>query len=141
MDVESDDEGSDKEGGEKMNGIRVGIVQFKNVVLNLLYDYFWPRTFYLKGEDSSSSSDEEGDERRANSPPPLPPKEAPPLPPPLPPQPDQVVIRKDYNPKGMCNFFYRVRTVLKSPLKLKILFAWWLWKIFKLHTAFLPLET
>ena len=55
---------------------------------------------FLKTEDSSSSSDEEVEESRANSPPPLPPKEAPPLPPPLPPQPDQVVIRKDYNPKG-----------------------------------------
>lgn len=75
MEVESDDEGSDKEDVEKTNGARTE-------------------------DSSSSSSDDEAEEnRRASSPPPLPPKEAPPLPPPLPPQPDQVVIRKDYNPK------------------------------------------
>lgn len=37
---------------------------------------------------------------RAPSPPPQPPKEAPPQLPPLPPNPEQVVVRKDYNPKG-----------------------------------------
>ncbi|XP_035224925.1 splicing factor 3A subunit 1-like isoform X2 [Stegodyphus dumicola] len=73
MEVESDEEGSDKDTAEKAGGAKAD-------------------------EESSSSSDEEEDKRRA-SPPPLPPKEAPPLPPPLPPQPDQVVIRKDYNPK------------------------------------------
>ncbi|GIY86621.1 splicing factor 3A subunit 1 [Caerostris extrusa] len=70
MDVDSEEEGSDKEELARKN----------------------------KKDDNSSSSDE-GDEKRGASPPPMPPKEAPPLPPPLPPQPDQVVIRKDYNPK------------------------------------------
>lgn len=37
---------------------------------------------------------------RPPSPPPQPPKEAPPQLPPLPPNPEQVVVRKDYNPKG-----------------------------------------
>ncbi|XP_054713401.1 splicing factor 3A subunit 1-like [Uloborus diversus] len=73
MEVESDEESSDKEITDKTNASK-------------------------PGEDSSSSSDEDEEDHRA-SPPPLPPKEAPPLPPPLPPQPDQVVIRKDYNPK------------------------------------------
>ncbi|XP_055948253.1 splicing factor 3A subunit 1-like [Argiope bruennichi] len=73
MEVESDEEGSDRE------------VSKNDKEKNM--------------EESSSSSDEEGEDKRGASPPPLPPKEAPPLPPPLPPQPDQVVIRKDYNPK------------------------------------------
>ena len=53
-------------------------------------------------------SDEEGDTVRTTSPPvappppPPPPSEAP-QPPPLPPAPDQVVIKKDYDPKGVYN--------------------------------------
>ncbi|XP_042894743.1 splicing factor 3A subunit 1 [Parasteatoda tepidariorum] len=74
MEVESDDDGSDKEPGrEKVSKDKVA-------------------------DDSSSSSDEETD--RA-SPPPLPSEDSTPMLPPLPPQPDQVVIRKDYNPKGV----------------------------------------
>ncbi|KAG8194724.1 hypothetical protein JTE90_026374 [Oedothorax gibbosus] len=72
MEVDSGDEGSDKETSEKRNA--------------------------KPGDETTSSEDEDG-EKRSSSPPPLPPKEAPPLPPPLPPQPDQVLIRKDYNPK------------------------------------------
>lgn len=63
--------------------------------------------------DEEAGSDKEEDEEaappssapsnlppRAPSPPPQPPKEAPPQLPPLPPNPEQVVVRKDYNPKG-----------------------------------------
>jgi len=56
-------------------------------------------------EDSDEEGDKEEDKSAPLPPqpplPPAPPAEAP-QPPPLPPVPDQVILRKDYNPKGMC---------------------------------------
>lgn len=81
--------------------------------------------------------DEESDDEERMPPPPSRPKEAqPPAPPPppppppseappLPPTPDQVIIRKDYNPKG-CNdvaltfFFFPVLHIFQnSPVCIK----------------------
>lgn len=65
----------------------------------------------VESDEEGSDKEEEAPQQRTKeqqqtpshrppSPPPQPPKEAPPQLPPLPPNPEQVVVRKDYNPKG-----------------------------------------
>ena len=53
-------------------------------------------------EDSEGSGDEQPVPKKTVDKPPLPPLPSEvPQPPPLPPMPDQVIVREDYNPKGV----------------------------------------
>lgn len=79
MEVESDDDGTDTEVTNNEKSV--------------------PDNIQIQDMEQDSSDDDSEKPPKSHSPPPQPPKEAPPQPPPLPPQPDQVIIRKDYNPK------------------------------------------
>ncbi len=57
-------------------------------------------------EDSRAAPPKEPPVKEKLPPPPPPPPSGMPQPPPLPPQPDQVIIRKDYNPKGQQPCFF-----------------------------------